>query len=209
LVIAVHLWVALPLKTELTPRSLDNPIAQEELQHWADRLSDWGVDMTAAELESKVIEKGGAVGAFRSATLKPLRPTMRITGTGQAWGLFTYPNTYPHRLEVTVLGDQGWQLIYRALDPEYDWRAQTFTYRRVRGVYDDSAFQKARSYEHFCETVAQWAHDDFPDVSVVRLSMTKSHVTLPGEPVDPVTEERLIRLCTPEADAWTCVEVDP
>lgn len=209
LVIGIHMWVALPLKTEVTPRSLANPVAQEELQHWAERLNGWGMEITADELQTRVIEHGATVGGFRAATLKPLRPALRITGTGQSWGLFTYPNTYPHRLDVTVLGDQGWQLIYRALDPEHDWRAQTFTYRRVRGVYDDSSFQKARSYEHFCKTVAQWAADDFPDVTAVRVSMTKSHVTLPGKPLDPETTERMIRVCTPQDGAWVCAQVDP
>ncbi len=199
LLAVVLLWqglLASPMPSNIDASSFDNPIAEAELVRWSELLAGLGWAVTPHELERGVIEHLGGVASAKKAALKPLKPLQRTLGIGQAWGLFTYPNTYPHQLIISVRGgsDQRWQTLYAALDPEHEWHKSTFVYRRIRGVYDDNASRTRPSYSHFVDWVAGMAFEELPEVNEVRVHMIRTHVKPPGETPDPETSIRLSRV---------------
>ena len=139
-VVFVHGVAASPLPpSPTTAKALANPIAVEELNGWVKLLGGLGVETTRAQLTELAIESSVVTSELRGAVMKPFRPLLRLTGTGQGWGLFTYPNTHPHRLVIEVERDGKFEVVYRALDPEHAYLEPQLTFRRVRGVYDDNA----------------------------------------------------------------------
>lgn len=201
IVIAVHGVAAAPLPSGVSASQFKNPIAQDEMRGWSRILSRIGIERSPEQLAEQALALGKQTSELRKTLLKPFGPLLRVTGTGQGWGLFTYPNSYPHRMEIQVREKGTWRVIFRALDPEHAWLEPTLTYRRVRGVYDDNVLNPRSSYNNFVRWVAGRAFEDFPDADAVRVRMIRSHVTLPGKPDDPETTVRLVRTverATPE-----------
>jgi len=92
---------ALPFP-DLKARHLKHRIGKQELKRWNGVLRYFGLKMTRDELA----ERGLAVGRFASRAERvlttPTRPIARVTGIGQDWALFSFPNPYPGRLIVEV-----------------------------------------------------------------------------------------------------------
>jgi len=195
-VLVVHGTLAIPLPTKVSDNAFKGKYAQEELQRWSDILADVGVDIEPQDLGDRVIDFGQRFAGTKKAFLTPFRPVLRTTGTGQAWGLFTYPNVRPNRMHVSVREDQSseWRPIYVALSEEYDWHEQHFRYRKVRGVYDDNAFKVRASYDNFCHWVAGDVFEEMPEVLQVRVHMVQTNTTLPGEELDDSEKVRLVRV---------------
>lgn len=194
-VVFVHGVAASPLPpSPTTAKALSNPIAVEELDGWVKVLGGLGIQTTRPRLTELAIRSSEVTSELRDAVVKPFRPLLRITGTGQGWGLFTYPNTHPHRLVIEVERDGEFQVVYRALDPEHDYLEPQLTFRRVRGVYDDNASKVRPSYESFARWVARQAFEDWPDATRVRVKMIRTHVVTPGQAADPKAETRLVRV---------------
>ena len=192
-VIAVHGVAAAPLPNGVSEGDFKNPIARDEMRRWSEILKGVGIEATPEELAKTALGLGKKTSELRKTLLKPFGPIFRVSGTGQGWGLFTYPNSYPHRMEIDMrVGDQ-WQTLFRALDPEHTWMEHHLTYRRVRGVYDDNVMSTRSSYNNFVRWIAKRAFEDFPQAEAVRVRMIRSHVVLPGAPPDPETTVRLIR----------------
>lgn len=192
-VIAVHGVAAAPLPSGVSANDFKNPIARDEMQRWSEILASIGVSASPEALSQRALAVGKESSELRKTLLKPFGPLMRVTGTGQGWGLFTYPNSYPHRMEIEILQDGQWVCIFRALDPSCDWMEAHLTYRRIRGVYDDNATSTRSSYTNFVRWIAKRAFEDFPAAESVRVRMIRSHVVLPGQPKDPKTTVRLLR----------------
>jgi len=184
--------------SRVTARDLDNPIAKAELERWSEILESVGVERPPKRLKQDTLTWGNRLADTKRSAMKPFRPVLRVTQTGQAWGLFTYPNTLPHTLHVNILVDGEWTPIYQAMDPEHDWMEARFRFRRVRGVYDDNAWQKRRSYENFVDWVAREALEDFEEAEAVQIYLVRSHARVPGEEFDPSEERRLVRKRTRE-----------
>lgn len=196
LVLLWHGLMASPIPSRVDESSFKNPIARAELKRWTEILGRVGVETSPTELKVAVIEAGGGIAAAKKEALQPLRPAQRVLGIGQAWGLFTYPNTWPHTLTISIRSSERrpWETIYAALDPEHDWRKSTLVYRRIRGVYDDNASRTRASYDNFVEWIAGEAFEDFPEAEQVRVHMLRRHVKPPGEEPDPETTVRLSRV---------------
>jgi hypothetical protein len=194
-VVFVHGVAASPLPpSPTTAKALANPIAVEELDGWVRLLGGLGVTTNRAQLTELAVRSSVVTSELRGLVTKPFRPLMRITGTGQGWGLFTYPNTHPHRLVIEVERGGEFQVVYRALDPEHRYLEPQLTFRRVRGVYDDNASKVRPSYESFARWVARRAFADWPDATRVRVKMIRTHVVTPGQKPDPKSEVRLVRV---------------
>lgn len=194
-VVFVHGVAASPLPpSPSSAKALANPIAVEELNGWVRLLGGLGVETNREQLTELAVESSIVTSELRSAVMKPFRPLLRITGTGQGWGLFTYPNTHPHRLVIEVERDGKFEVVYRALDPEHAYLEPQLTFRRVRGVYDDNASKVRPSYESFARWVARHAFEDWPDATRVRVKMIRTHVVTPGQTPDPKAETRLVRV---------------
>lgn len=196
-VLLVHGVAASPLPSSVDTSALNGPIGREELGRWVGILGGLGVQTTREELVTRLVAAGEAGAAVRNAVVKPFAPVMRLTGTGQAWGLFTYPNTLPHTLVIAAERGGQWEELYRALDPEHAFLEPQLTYRRMRGVYDDNASKVRPSYDNFTRWVGRQVFAAYPDATRVKVYMERRHVLPPGQPPDPEVKIRLSKVLTP------------
>ncbi|MCP4809377.1 MAG: hypothetical protein GY913_11635 [Proteobacteria bacterium] len=196
IVLIVHSVCVLPIPSNVPDDSFDHPVAKEELARWGGILESLGYEIEPKQLGRDLLDVGQAIADKKKAFLTPFRPVLRTTGTGQAWGLFTYPNTRPNRMHISWRANSTdeWTLLYRALDPEYDWHESTFRYRRVRGVFDDNANQVRRSYSNFCDWVSRDVFEEMPEANEVRIHMVQTVVGLPHQEPDDEMKVRLVRV---------------
>jgi hypothetical protein len=180
--------------TAVSEKALKNPVAKAELESWQRLLSKVGIERTVPELRMDAVGWGNGLADAKGNTLKPLKPLFRLTGTGQAWGLFTYPNTYPHKMIIEIRVDEAWVPVYRSLESEYDWKGGVFRFRRVRGVYDDNAWNTRQSYENFVNWVSRMAFEDFPRADAIQVYMERTRAREPNIETDTSLEVRLLRI---------------
>lgn len=189
-VLAVYGLAALPLPHAVKRASFDEPVAREELTAQAAWLGRVGVATTADGLADALYTFSAGWVTVYDHTLKPLAPLFRLTGTGQSWGLFTYPDTFPHQLVVEVRAGKSapWQVWFQGLDPEHDWMRDVIAYRRVRGVYDGQTTKPGASWNNLTRWLARRAFEQDATLTTVRVSFRRFHTVRPGEPADPAVE---------------------
>ncbi len=194
-VVAVNLFAAAPLPKSVKRSQYDTPMAKEELGRWVELLAGIGVDVTPEQLIDASYRSGTALAGFRRAVMSPFDSFFRVTGTGQGWGLFTYPDSFPHRLTVWVRDSKeaNFQEVFAGLHPVHRWNREIFAYRRVRGVYDSQTSKPGSSYDAFARWVADRAFADFPSAEQVRVGFVRGHTTEPGRAEDPETILRHLR----------------
>jgi hypothetical protein len=192
--VVVHGFAAAPLPRSVKRSQMDTPMAKEELGRWVAVAARVGVEITIPELADWMTSTGAVAASARKAVMAPFGPWFRLTGTGQGWGLFTYPDTFPHRLTVEVREGRSWRTVYAGLDPDATWMRPQLAYRRVRAVYDGNTDKVGPSYEPFVDWVAAHAFADFPDAKQVRVGFVRTHSTMPGEAADPEVAARLLRV---------------
>lgn len=192
--IGLYGTVALPLPRTVTAKTFDNPVAVEEIERWTGILGGLGVHTDPAEIRGVLIGAGGLLGGAKATLLEPARPWLRLTGTGQAWGLFTYPDTFPHKLTVEGRAGETWRLLYAGLDDEADFLRDVFVYRRVRGVYDGNTTTPGDSWNNFTRWAADQAFAAFPDLVEVRVGFQRFHTTPPDGEADPTVVPRHLRV---------------
>lgn len=195
-VLLVHGVLVFPVPSNVPENSFDNRIAKVELARWSEIAASVGLELAPEQIGDGLITIGQAIAQKKKAVLKPFRPILRTTGTGQAWGLFTYPNTRPNQLVISMREETsaGWQPLYEALDEDLDWHEAHFRYRKVRGVYDDNASKVRASYDNFCHWVAREVFAEHPDAIQVRVHMVQTTTTTPGEEPDETRRVRLVRV---------------
>jgi hypothetical protein len=199
--ILVHGFAALPIPRSARRSSLDLPVAHDEIVLWSKFLTSWGFPIEPKALADDSFAVASGASDFRRAVMAPFNGWFRVSGTGQGWGLFTYPDSWPNQLRVDVRRKPNgkWEPLYAGLDPDLVWMRGRFVYRRVRGVYDGNSYKPGPSFENFVDWVADEAFAQFPDVREVRVSFMRLHTVLPGE--DPgVPQRRLTRIRKPEAE---------
>ena len=195
---------AMPLP-ELRPGHLKNPIAQDEIRRWTQVLQALGVETDEAAVTAQGLAVGERAQAFRLWFVAPFKPLRELTGTGQSWGLFAYPDPHAGRLVVEYrtaagveAGEAGWQLRFRAPAGAGRWDrlSQKLRYRRVRGVYDDAGdLPRPRPlYERFVDWTAREVFLVEPDAVEVRVRIDLVEVRLPGEGEEPPEEKRHARI---------------
>ena len=174
---------ALPL-----PRKIDSKrymdLAKEELDLWVDLFGSVGIETTPKALIELTNSAAAATYERKKELLAPIRPFFQLTGTGQAWGLFAFPDRFPDRLQVEGRAGIGaWDLLFRALDPEYDLMGSAIQFRRIRGVYDGAASRKTAGadYGRFADWVARGVFSARPDLDQVRLRLIHFRTPLPTD----------------------------
>jgi len=189
-VVMIHGFVAAPLPRSISAHDMRGDVAAEELDRWSEILGSVGIEATPDEVADLALKTGRVIVKWRNAIVTPIRPALRLTGTGQGWGLFTYPDTRPRRLIMrgrTANGD--WQLLYRTLDTEHDWNAELWRHRRLRAP-TDTLSRKTRPggvYKNFVDYAAARAFEDFPELQAFQVSFERSHSTRPGRKSAPTT----------------------
>lgn len=195
LAVLVHGVAASPLPKAAKRSALQNEVAIDELNRWVGLLGAVGITTTREALAEGAYRTAQSLVGVRSTLMTPFRGWLRVTGTGQGWGLFTYPDTYPHQLVVYKRGeDQVWTPVYIALDHEYTWHRDVLAYRRIRGVYHGSTNKTAASYENFASWVARDVFAEFPDALQAKIGFVRFHTVRPGEPVDSERVEKHTRI---------------
>ncbi len=193
-VLGIHGFIALPLPSSVREVDLKKPVAAAELQRWSHWLGKVGIDRSPDHLRADVLRIGQPVAAFRRAVLKPMQPFLRLTGTGQGWGFFNTPDSYPDQLRVEGRKKGEWELLFAAMDPEHDHLGPQLRYRRIRGVYDANTDRPGASYKHLVDWIADQIFQGDPDVTAVRVSFLRTHTTPPGRPADDLAKKRLVRI---------------
>ncbi len=202
LVLGVEGILAAPIPHAMKRSSLNEPIAREEIAAQVQLLAGLGVTVSSDQLADALYESGAAWAAAYHAVVDPVEPLLRITGTGQGWGLFTYPDTYPHQLVVDVRRSHSgpFVMLYGGLDPEHDWKRDVLAYRRVRGVYDGQTAKPGASWNNLTKWLAGEACAEDSLVTAVRVSFTRFHTVRPGQAADPGEPLR-------HARTWSCSQV--
>lgn len=193
LVIFIHGVDASPLPASVSMKTFNNPIAQDEMTQWSSLMGKVGIQASEEQLIKFIVDVGSRSADLRNFVVKPYKKVRRWTGTGQGWGLFTYPNSFPHRLHIEGREGKEWRLLHRALDSEHDWMGSELRFRRVRGVYDDNTTTTRQSYGNFVSWMAREAFEDFPELEAVRVYYVHSHVVPPGQEKDDKSSIRLRR----------------
>jgi len=188
---------AVPLP-ELKKRDLENPIAQAELDRWTGVLNDLGVDIEREELLERALVVGDATRSARRAVLRPWAPFRRITGTGQGWGLFAYPDPFAGRLTIVErpMGEDTWRDYYLAPAPASDGLTAALLYRRVRGVWDDAGDRPRprKVYDHFVDWIARHRFVADPSLGAVEVRLDLHRVLLPNEGEESPDKRRHARM---------------
>ena len=183
-VVLLGQWIdALPLP-ELRRRDLDHPIAQDEVKQWTGVLNDLGMELTTEETIEGALVVGALAIDFRKFTMAPLRPIKKLTGTGQSWGLFAYPDPYAGRLVIDVREEkEEWQTLFSAPGSGFGTLTQKMRYRRVRGIYDDNGDRPRPGalYNRFADWVAWEIFQEHPEVDAVQIRLDLMRIIPPGE----------------------------
>ncbi|MEL6348221.1 MAG: hypothetical protein AAFV53_34245 [Myxococcota bacterium] len=186
-----HTIEALPLP-ELKARHFQYAIARQELTRWTEVLNQAGISGTEEEFKADALAFGRSLREGRLLLTRPIRPLMRLTGTGQGWGLFAYPDPNAGRLIVSVEIDGQEQEIYRAPQRSRDRLTRQLRYRRIRGVYDDLGDRPkpGRAYGHLVDWFARQIFNDRPEVDLIRFQIDQMRIMLPGEGPPPPERAR-------------------
>ena len=190
LALFVHGLAAAPLPSRIRAHEMNSPDSIEEAQRWADVINVLGLGVSAEGLLEFSRASGEFASDTRQALMKPFQPLLKLTGTGQGWGLFTHPDRFPDHLEIYGRTGEDWTLLYRAFDPESDFLAKPIAYRRIRGLWDGSANKPKPSYNNFVDWVARQAFENFSDIEEIRVQFRRHKTTTPGEPSSTLDKVR-------------------
>ena len=201
-VLAVQIFDTVPLP-RVTRSDLRWPVARAEVDRWTGIGQSLGLDITREDTEALALGVGDGAARLRKAVLGPTWPFRRITGTGQAWGLFSYPDPFAGRLIISGRADDGeFVELYRAPSRGERWLVDVVEYRRIRGIYDDNGDRPRPGRTH--RALTRWLgrrvlerHPEFDEVEF-RLDLVEVH--LPGGEPEPPEERRHVRV--ERRDRW-------
>ena len=190
LAIVVYGIAAAPIPQAVKKKHVFSPSGRDELRRWVQVLDQVGLELTVKELGDAVVDVAQPFTEARQLALTPFKPWYRLTGTGQRWGVFAYPDTRPHRLTIACDRGDGWETLFAAGDPDHAWASVRLRHRRMRGVWDGVAKRKkpGRVYEDFVDLVASWVADEHPSCTELRVSYWQLHAVGPGETADEPQE---------------------
>ncbi len=196
-VVVVHGFAAAPLARSASRKRFDLPLARDELARLATLAGRVGIDTSAEQLADSAYDVVRAQSGLRNAVLAPFADALELTGTGQAWGLFTYPDRFPARLVVEGRPAEGaWRRLYASLDPNATFNRDKFVYRRIRGVYDGNSDKAGRAWDPFVSWVGMEVFAAYPEIDEVRVKFRGIHTYEPGESAEALVEsgERAVRV---------------
>lgn len=196
IVVCMSLFLAAPWPRAITANDLKRPEAHQEVSLWLSTLDDWGWHWERKEFEIFLIENSARMAAPIRHIRPMIRPVLQIFGIDQRWGLFTSPDTYPHRLVIDIKHEKGakFERYYTSLKMEDSPLASALAYRRIRGVYDGNTSRLGRTYGPFTRWVSAQVFSLEPSVQAIRVGFIRTHTTLPGEKVDIKKKPRLMRI---------------
>ncbi len=174
---------------------LKRPLVQKELKEWTSFLNEAGFEVSESDLQEHALELGKKAIKVRKTMMAPIRPVSSLTGIGQAWGLFAFPESTAGRLIVEINENGEWKTVHRS--PQngslLDSRVR---YRRIRGTYDDGGDRPKPMvvYSRFVDWLSWNIFLENPDVTSVRVRLDHTHITTPDENKKGEDKRRHVRV---------------
>lgn len=162
--------------------SWDDPTVQNEFRIWSDRLRGVGVDVSPVRLDRWLWDVAQRWLSVREGITAPFQPYTTYAGTRQSWRMFSAPQRYPVRLEISVREPSGWRKVYETRSQELAWERDTFdAYRMRRVVFMTGWDKERRNFETLCDWIARRAARDFPEATEVMVRQQKYRTPVPAE----------------------------
>jgi hypothetical protein len=106
--------------------------------------------------------------------LAPFRPIKETFGINQRWALFSSTGPLRHRMWVEARRNgEPWTLLFRALDDEHAFLAETLEYRRVRNLWNPNRRGPKPLYPSLASWMARRIFVERPDFDEARISMER------------------------------------
>lgn len=173
---------AIPNPPELMDNALQDASAQAELDAWATTLRTLGFEADRESVFELAKLWNGRLKEGRKTLVTPFRPLLQLTGTGQGWGVFAFPDLQPYRFEIAILNEQGKYVdLYVDHVPETQEYASLLAYRRVRAIYNPGK-SPAPAFKPFAEWLARDVFDKHPEARRVRVGFRRARRLESGEP---------------------------
>ena len=183
LVVVANLTHAIPLPGVKDDDRDDPEWFIADMHRWSGILRHAGVEVEPAALQQIVLKTvfgyRDAVRAIRA----PASPVFRALKSDQQWGLFAAVTQAPDRLVIEVNRGQRWEPVFIRLDPIYDWNADLYRFRRIRGIWDssDPKKQPKGTYRRLARWTAERLFEEDPTVEEVRFVLHRQRLTLPSD----------------------------
>ena len=184
---------ALPLPPALTPADVQEAWRQSDIEMWQGWLGSLGFEVTKEQLEELLLRSTRWSDKVDDTLEAPFDPVFDFLAIDQAWALFASATTRPDRVVVEIQRGEGWDVVYRRLDPCCTWRDPVLRYRRIRGIWDGQKDKPRPAYRRLTQWIADEAFVDFPDATAARVGLERTHTVFPWQEPDPEVEVRLLR----------------
>lgn len=181
---------AAPLPDHISRRLVATPEIQAELDAWVDYLRRAGLELDGEAAKDRLVNAARAVARARRAAQAPLARFCALTGTGQDWGLFAYPERNPRTIIVEGRpADGDWETLYRPFEASDPRLAARLRYRRLRAPINAVGGRDASGPQH--RRLVAWVADEVfaarPDLVEVKVYFESRPAAGPGE--DPAPAE--------------------
>ena len=193
ILIAIHVLAivvgSLPVLVDervLTPEAWNDPIAQQEFEAWADRLTALGMETTPDQFGQGAWNAASGILRVQRALTRPFEPYYHIVGTRQRWRMFPAAVEEPVRMRIDIESDGEWRTIYRMGSAQEDWGAPYFDRDRFRAALNLYAWGVyPESYEQFVNWLAEEVRTDFPEATRFRVGFQIEPAMKPGDSEKP------------------------
>jgi len=199
LAVLVYGLDATPLPDRISPRSFKDPSLRAVFDGWSEIAGSVGLEISSRDLRKRAWAESKRVIQGRRALLAPAAPVFAWSGTGQAWGLFAFPETNPARLYIEGSDGEVWTRLHQTGDRARTLLTPQLQSRQLRAFYQNAAARSepTPAYRRFVTWASRRAFDEHPELVSVRvgferLSALPSEVppAPPGEPFHVVTRRR-------------------
>ncbi len=180
-VVAISLMAFPSPPSNMSRGAWENPTVQNEFAMWAERLHTIGIHKTPKELDSDLYALAKSYLKGREKVLAPFEPYGDYAGARQSWRMFSGPQRYPIRLEISVNVGGEWRKVYESCSDEFAWRGDLLNRYRMRRVVHSTAWDNQKHFKQFCDWIATLATHDFPEASEVMVRHLRYRTPTPEE----------------------------
>lgn len=162
--------------------SWDDPTVQHEFEAWSRRLRAIGVHHDRRSLDQSLWSLSNRYLTVRRVITSPYDAYGTFAGSRQSWRMFTAPQRFPVRLEVSIRERGAYHTVYLSRSNEHVWRRDLFDhYRLRRAVFMMGWDRERRHFTTFADWVASRAAADYPDATDVLVRTVRYRTPEPSE----------------------------
>jgi len=180
--VAVHLLLLGLLALPRPATESDWARVQEWFVGWSHTAASLGIQVSAQQVEAVFRWFNGGFGAAHEMASVVTEPVDLYLGLDQHWSMFSSVPSRSAKLEILMLEQGGWRVLYRARSDKHDWRRSQLDHERFRTYINDFAWRRDhREYKRFAMWISEQVHAEFPDIRRVRVQMREVALLPPGE----------------------------